>query len=189
MLEELGGIESEVRQVVTEHVAKAGYTNQADADLVVRVWLEKGKSQTVNVRDWFRGPFGKANETITFTPSRGKYEVTYRDNVLTSVTSREFTVPRTLRLGQNESAQQAADRYCRPDIDFFKRLWLPRKGPLLPDSKESLGGSTLTRDGWQTRIGEDCKAGGRRGGPGNRPEKNPQKKLPRKGLLTSVNRS
>jgi len=150
VLEGLGEIEKEVRKVLTRKLTKEGRTIQSNADMVVKVWIEKSKTQTVNVRDFFYGVFGgEANEMISYTPCKGKYQVSFQGHVLSKATSKEFTIPRTLRMGTNESAQQAADRYCRPDTEFFKQVSVPRKGPLLPSGQESFGSSTLTRDGWR----------------------------------------
>ena len=138
--------QQQIRASLASRLEGHGYKVQAGAPLVVSAKVERAKTKTIGVREWFKSRFGQPDATITYTPTRCHVKIVRGDQVLWQ-RSRSNDVPSTIHLKKNETPQQAADRCCRPKPEFFSQARLPKRGALLPGGKTSLGSSRLTVDG------------------------------------------
>ncbi|MCA9174759.1 MAG: hypothetical protein KDB14_09775 [Planctomycetales bacterium] len=130
-----------VRQNLEKRVKDAGFQlSQDGGHLVIEIDSKREAQQTENVRDFFSGPF--PTDKITFTPVTITAKVTYRGISIYNST-RHITVPNPIRLKQGENVQQAANRYCTPEVSDYTNVFVPRKGPLLPNGKQNFGTSKL----------------------------------------------
>lgn len=141
-------VSGNVRGELNNRLREFGYTPQDNAPIVLTMYTESEKSKTEGVRNFFDGPFAKSNQTITYTPKSAHMKLE-RNGIVLWEKSGYYTVPPTIHLNENESAQQAANRYCQVPASFFTHARIPLKGAILPGGKLSLGESTMGPNGIQ----------------------------------------
>lgn len=138
--------QQQIRESLVRQLEGHGYKVQDGAPLVLSAKVEREETKTVGVRDWFKSHFGPPDATVTFTPTRSQLKIARMGQVVWQRGS-FHGLPPTIHLNENETPQQAADRYCTPKAEFFAKARLPKRAALLPGGKTSLGSTRLTAEG------------------------------------------
>ncbi len=141
----------EQKAIYDEYVKQleaSGVTVDDKANLVLKAFTERGKEDTISLRNIRSPRFGGEGEKVTFTPTISRITLTNGDRQLWAK-SISHGPSGIIRLQQDETSQQAVDRLCQPNAGFFRSMLLPKYLALLPDGKANLGSSQLSATGLQ----------------------------------------
>lgn len=133
-----------IRETLSKHLSNSDVSvveNEADADLVLVAEVKRGKTETVEVSDFFSGPWSKSSEKITYTPNYASLSLE-KDGVEVWKNRRSFEPSGIIHVNEGENAQRAANRICKPTTDFFLGARFPKYIGQLPNGKP-LGSSRL----------------------------------------------
>jgi hypothetical protein len=133
-----------------ETLSQSGMVFDERAAIVVKCYVEKGKENTINLRQIGRPRFGGGggSEEIHYTPSTSIVEIVEGEQQLWRRVGHNGPAG-MIRIQDGETSKQAVDRLCQPSPGFFQSIQLPRFLAVLPGQKESLGSSKLTEAGVQ----------------------------------------
>lgn len=139
------------RKRIQEQVSKMFQANEVaigrDTDLELSLSIVKGKQETAEMSS-IMDPFGRrGTESIKYTPQVGKIRL-MRDGVTLWSRVRRFGPAGIIHMKNDESAQAAANRLCKPDPSFFKSVNMPKYISQFPSGKP-LGESTISELGIQ----------------------------------------
>jgi WD40 repeat protein len=134
-----------IRDQVTSMLKANGVTVGGGSDLQLEFNVTKGKQETAEMSS-FTDPFGRrGTQTIRYRPSIARIQLKQNDLVVWS-RIQSYGPGGMIVMNEGESAQQAADRLCKPNIGFFKAVKMPKFISQLPDGKP-LGTSQITEQG------------------------------------------
>lgn len=143
---------SEQREIIAalkDRLKDKGIVVSEVADIQLVAQVKKQEKESVEVRPFFDpiGPFGQRSktETITYTPNLATIEI-QRNGRKFWGKLRRFGPAGVIHSQENESTQQAANRICKPNPDFFKNVEFPEYFAQLP-SGEALGSSEISERG------------------------------------------
>ncbi len=136
-----------IRDLLCKQLEDKGVTVDDSAGLKLIAKVKKGQRQSSEMTS-FTDPLGiRGTEKIGYTPNTSTIALQRGEAVLWQK-SRTDTVTGILTLKENESAQQAANRVCKPKPGFFKTIELPAYLAALPGD-QPLGVSRITSAGIQ----------------------------------------
>jgi WD40 repeat protein len=128
--------QKKIRDEVTSRLEANNMTLDQSADLVLKATVEKRKSESTEVSDFMGGPFGRrGSEKITYTPTYASLQLLKNGKPVWS-SGRLFSLQgMVIHMKNGESAQQAANRMCKPSPAFFSQTRFPKYFAQLPDGK------------------------------------------------------
>ena len=136
-----------IRDRLVDRLEANGVSIRNGASLSLVVSIKKGKQETAEMSD-FTDPFGRrGTETIKYSPSNAAV-VFKKNGINVWGKHRRYGPAGVIRMNRGESAQQAADRLCQPDANFFKSIEFPRYIAQLPSGKP-LGELSISEQGIQ----------------------------------------
>ena len=130
-----------------EQLEASGVTVDDKAEIVLKAFTERGKEDTISLRNIRSPRFGGEGEKVSFTPTIASITLTKGEQKLWAKTITHGPVGMIIRLQSDETSQQAVDRLCQPNPGFFHSTVLPKYLALLPEGKANLGTSVLSNTG------------------------------------------
>jgi len=138
--------QKKIRDSVFNQLEAAGVVIDPNAELVLRMSVEKGKQGTISYRSLGGRFSGRNNKDVTYTPTISHVKLLAGKEVLWFQSERN-NPGSIINTSENETANDVVKRQCQPRGEFFASILLPRFLTALPDGKESLGTSKVTVTG------------------------------------------
>ena len=156
-----------VRENLEKNLKKTGYVLDDAAEIRLTATIKKGETFDVNYSGGYRPGFPSfpirviprlipspldvpaIAVDVKITPYESSIAFTNRDREFWKETT--TSVPQRIEIDKDRSLQEIADELCKPDLDFFAEVKLPRyhKGEALqiPSNTSALINATLTPTG------------------------------------------